>query len=165
MSKRASLQSTTSNKKPKHQTDLVDVSSKMAESYTVTDYVKLHAVNWRSCCYKGCLQCSRKVDKTCSRHPDYPLKDLYCLRVLLKQDKTELWVTAFSDIATTIMGMSADQYNYIDEAIQINVVDSVVGLKVLVDIVKSVRNGYTNYVINQISPARTTFPDDIIDRC
>ena len=63
------------------------------------------------------------------------------------------------------MGMSADQYYYIDEASQINVVDSVVGLKMLVDIVKSIRSGYTNYVINQISPARKTFPDDIIDSC
>ena len=165
MSKRASLPCTTSNKKPKPQTDLVDVSSKMAGCCTVTDYVKLHAINWRSCCYKRCIQCSRKVDKICSHHPTSPLKDLYCLRVLLKQDNAELWVTAFNDIATAIMGMSADQYNYIDEASQINVVDSVVGLKMLVDIFKSIRSGYTNYAISQISPARTTFPDDIIDSC
>ena len=165
MSKRASLPCTTSNKKPKLQTDLLDVSSKMAGCYTVTDCVKLHAINWRSCCYKGCIQCSRKVDKICTRHPNSPLKYLYCLRVLLKQDNAELWVTAFDDIATAIIGMSADQYNYIDEASQSNVVDSVVGLKMLVNIVKSIRSGYTNYVINQISPARTAFPDDIIDSC
>ena len=163
MSKRSSEINSTS-KKPKLETDLVDVSTRMSGSYTVTDYVTVNAVSWRTCCYKGCLQCSRKVDNQCSRHPDTPSKDLYRLRVLLKQDNTALWVTAFSDIAVTIMGMPADQFNSIDEARQINVVDSVVGLKFLVDIVKSVRNGYTNYVINQISPARTTFPDDIIDR-
>ena len=113
---------------------------------------------------RGCLQCSHKVDNQCSRHPDTLSKDSYRLCVLLKQDNAESWVTALCDIAVTIMGMSADQFNSIDEARQMNVVDSVVGLNFLVDIVKSVRNGYTNYDINQISPARTTFPDDIIDR-
>ena len=91
-------------------------------------------------------------------------KLFYRLRVLLKQDNAELWVTAFSDIAETIMGMSTDQFNALDKRGQMKAVDRVVGLKLLVDIGKSMRNGYTNYVLNQIFPARTTFSDDIIDQ-
>ena len=62
------------------------------------------------------------------------------------------------------MGMSADQFNSLNKSGQMKAVDSVVGLKVLVDIVKSVINGYTNYVLDQIFPARTTVSDDIIDQ-
>ena len=62
------------------------------------------------------------------------------------------------------MGMSADQFNSLNKSGQMKAVDSVVGLKLLVDIVKSVRNGYTNYVLDQIFPARTTVSDDIIDQ-
>ena len=91
-------------------------------------------------------------------------KLFYRLRVLLKQDNAELWVTAFSDIAETIMGMSTDQFNALDKRGQMKAVDRVVGLKLLVDIGKCMRNGYTNYVLNQIFPARTTFSDDIIDQ-
>ena len=91
-------------------------------------------------------------------------KLFYRLHVLLKQDNAELWVTAFSDIAETIMGMSTDQFNALDKRGQMKAVDRVVGLKLLVDIGKSMRNGYTNYVLNQIFPARTTFSDDIIDQ-
>ena len=106
LSERSSPQTSTS-KKLKMDTDLVDVSTRTSGSYTITDYVTVNAVSWRSCCYKGLLQCSRKVDNPCSCHPDTPSKDLYRLRVLLKQDNAELWVTAFSDIAVTIMGMSS----------------------------------------------------------
>ena len=62
------------------------------------------------------------------------------------------------------MGISADQFNSLNKSGQMKAVDSVVGLKVLVDIVKSVINGYTNYVLDQIFPARTTVSDDIIDQ-
>ena len=121
----------------------------------------VQALYWRDTIYNGCRLCSRKVNKQCS-HPDTPTKVFYRLRVLLKQDSAELWVTAFSDIAVTIMGMSADQFNSLNKSGQMKAVDSVVGLNFLVDIVKSVRNGYTNYVLDQIFPAHTTFSDDII---
>ena len=41
-------------------------------------------------------------------------------------------------------------------------VDSVVGLKLLVN-VKTVKNGFTNIVFAKVDPARTNFPETIID--
>ena len=146
------------------ETSIVDVSTRHCGSNVLTESVMVEALYWRDAIYNGCSLCSRKVNKQCSLRPDTPTKAFYRLRVLLKQYNAELWVTAFSDIAVSIMGMSADQFNSLNKSGQMKAVDSVVGLKFLVDIVKSVRNGYTNYVINQIFPARTTFSEDIIDQ-
>ena len=51
-----------------------------------------------------------------------------------------------------------------DKSGQMKAVDHVVGLKFVVHIGKRMGNGYTNYVLNKIFPARTTFSDDIIDQ-
>ena len=165
MSKRGSVEATVGPaKKSKSETSLVSVSTSLCGSYTVTGYITIDAIYWRDATYTGCRVSSRKVHKQCSRHPDTPTKLFYRLRVLLKQDNAELWVTAFSDIAETIMGMSADQFNALDKSGQMKAVDHVVGLKFVVHIGKRMRNGYTNYVLNKIFPARTIFSDDIIDQ-
>ena len=165
MSKRGAVVPTVAPaKKSKSETSIVAVSTYMSGSYIVTGYITVYAIYWRDATYTGCRVSSRKVHKHCYLHPDTPTKLFYRLRVLLNQDNAELWVTAFSDIAETIMGMSADKCNAQDKPGQMKAVDRVVGLKCLVDIIKSMINGYTNYVLNQIFPARATLSDDIIDQ-
>ena len=62
----------------------------------------------------------------------------YHMRVLIKQGDVQLWLTSFDEIAVDILGTSASKFDSLDESGRIKLVDSVVGLKLLVNIVKSV---------------------------
>ena len=70
---------------------------------------------------------------------------------------------SFDEIAVDILGTSASKFDSLDESGRIKLVDSVVGLKMFVNIVKSVKNGYVNFVFAKIDLARTQFPDAVID--
>ena len=85
------------------------------------------------------------------------------MRVLVKQGVVQLWLTAFDEIAVDILGTPASKFDSLDECGRIKLVDSVVGLKLLVNIVKSVKSGYVNFVFAKIYAARTNFPETIID--
>ncbi len=73
-----------------------------------------------------------------------------------------LWLTAFDEIAANIMGTSASEYGSLDESGRRKLVDSVVGLHFLVN-VKTVKSGFTNFAFAKIYPARTKFPDAVLD--
>ena len=62
----------------------------------------------------------------------------YHMRVLIKHGDVQLWLTSFDEIAVDILGTSASKFDSLDESARIKLVDSVVGLKLLVNIVKSV---------------------------
>ena len=83
------------------------------------------------------------------------------MRVLIKQVDVQLWLTAFDEIAVDILGTSAIKFDSLDESGLIKLVDSVVGLELLVNIVKSVRCGYVNFVFAKIYVARMNFPETI----
>ena len=99
----------------------------------------------------------------CSFHPGSQSKVYYRLHVLVKQSDVQLWITAFDEIAVVILGTTASQYHSLDESGRMTLVDSVVGLKLLVNVVKTVKNGFTKFVFAKIYPARTNFPETIID--
>ena len=42
-------------------------------------------------------------------------------------------------------------------------VDSVVGLHFLVNVVKTVKSGFTNFAFAKSNPARSKFPDAVLD--
>ena len=120
-------------------------------------------MHWRdNGCYRGCVQCRCKVDTKCSLHPDSESKVYYRLRVLIRQVDVLLWLTAFDEIAAIIVGTPANEYGSLDVSGRRKLVDSVVGLHFLVN-VKTVKRGFTNFAFAKIYPARTKFPDAVLD--
>ena len=70
----------------KSYTSLDDVSCGFSGLFSLTDPVRIEAVHWRdNGCFRGCVQCRRKVDTKCSLHPDSGSKVYYRLRVLIRQ--------------------------------------------------------------------------------
>ena len=145
-------------------TTLNDVSCGFSGIFSLTDPVRVEAVHWRDKgCYQGCSECRRKVDKTCSFHPESQSKVYYRLRVLIRQGDVLLWLTAFDEMAATIVGKSASVSGSLDASDRKELVDGVVGLRFLVNIVKTVQKGFTNFTFAKINTARTKFPNAIID--
>ena len=144
-------------------TTLADVSTGVTGIYTLTKPVRIEGLHWRAACYNGCSTCRRKVDRTCSFHPASPSKAYYRMRGLIKQGDVQLWLPAFDEIAVDSLGTPASKFDSLDESGRIKLVDSVVELKLLVNIVKSVKNGYVNFVFEKIYTARTNFPETVID--
>ena len=167
MAKRGASFNSSSDSNPKltksDTTTLADVSTGATGIYTLNKPVRIEGLHWRAACYNGCSTCRRKVDRTCSFHPASPSKAYYRMRVLIKQGDVQLWLTAFDEIAVDILGTPASKFDSLDESGRIKLVDNVVGLKLLVNIVKSVKNGYVNFVFAKIYAARTNFPETIID--
>ena len=147
----------------KSYTSLDDVSCGFSGIFSLTEPVRIEAVHWRdNGCYRGCVQCRRKVDTKCSLHPDSDSKVYYRLRVLIRKGDVLLWVTAFDEIAAIIVGTPASEYGSLVSGRR-KLVDGVVGLHVLVNVVKTVKSGFTNVAFAKINPARTKFPDAVLD--
>ena len=141
-----------------------DVSCGFSGMFSPTDPVRIESVYWRDKgCYQGCSTCRRKVDKKCSFHPESQSKVYYRLRVLIRQGDVLLWLTAFDEMAATIVGKSASVYGSLDASDRRKLVDGVVGLRFLVNIVKTEHRGFTNFTFAKIHPALTKFPNAIID--
>ena len=86
-------------------TTLDDVSCGFSGMFSLPDPVRIESVYWRDKgCYQGCSACRRKVDKKCSFHPESQSKVYYRLRVLIRQGDVLLWLTAFDEMAATIVG-------------------------------------------------------------
>ena len=60
------------------------------------------------------------------------------------------------------MGTPASEYGSLEESGRRKLVDSVEGLHFLVN-VKTVKSGFTNFAFAKINPARTKFPDAVLD--
>ena len=148
----------------KSYTSLDVVSCEFSGLVFLTDPVRIEAVHWRdNGCYRGCVQCRRKVDTKCSLHPDSVSKVYYRLRVLIRQGEVLLWLTAFDEIAAIIEGTPAIEYGSLDVSGRRTRVDSVVGLHFLVNVVQTVKSGFTNVAFAKNNPARTKFPDAVLD--
>ena len=74
-----------------------------------------------------------------------------------------LWPTAFDEIAAIIVGTPASECGSLDVSGRRKLVDSVVGLHCLVNVVKTVKSGFTNVAFANINPARTKFTDAVLD--
>ena len=120
---------------------LAAVSTGLNGIYTLTNPVRLEGVHWRAACYNGCSTCRRKVDNKCPFPPASPSKAYYRMCVLIKQGDEQLWLTAFDETAATILGTPTSKFDCLDESGRMKLADRVVGLKLLVNVVKSVENG------------------------
>ena len=148
----------------KSDTKLDDVSCEFSGIFSLTDPVRIEAVHWRdNGCYRGCVQCRRKVDTKCSLHTNSESKVYYRLRVLVRQGDVLLWLTAFDEIAVIIVGTRASEYGSLDVSGRRKLVDSLVGLHFLVNVVKTVKSGFKKFAFAKLNPARTKFPDAVLE--
>ena len=51
----------------------------------------------------------------CAQHPVAKTKEIYRVRVLLRQDDLNMWVTAFADVAELIMGVSVEEFSTFED--------------------------------------------------
>ena len=71
------------------------------------------------CCdrysYHRCVECRMRALPNaegkygCAKHPAAKTQEIYCLRILLRQDDLNMWVTAFADVAELITGVSVEE--------------------------------------------------------
>ena len=118
-------------------TTLAGVSTGLNGIYTLTKPVRLVGLHWCAACYNGCSTCRRKVDRKCAFHPASPSKAYYCMRVLIKQGDVHLWLTAFDETVAAILDTPASKSDCLDESGRMKLADRSVGLKLLVNVVKS----------------------------
>ena len=52
----------------------------------------------------------------CAQHPFAKTKEIYRLRILLRQEDLNMWVTAFAHVAELIMGVSVEEFGAFDDA-------------------------------------------------
>ena len=70
------------------------------------------------CCVKCRLRALPNAEGkySCAQHPAAMTKEIYCLRILLRQDDLNMWVTDFADVAELIMGVSVEEFHAFDNA-------------------------------------------------
>ena len=72
--------------------------------------------------YHRCVECRMSALPNaegkygCAQHHVAKTKEIYRLRILLRQDDLNMWVTAFADVAELIMGVSVEELNAFDDA-------------------------------------------------
>ena len=86
----------------------------------------------------------------CAQHPDADIKARYCLRIQLKQDDISMWVTAFANIAESILGVSVEDFEALDDDQRKTVVFPAIGMKCNMTMRKTVGGVYTNYTVESV---------------
>ena len=82
-----------------------------------------------------------------AQHPTAKTKEIYCLRILLRQDDLNMWVTAFADVAELITGVSVEEFHAFDHVGRKRIAWGVRVLKCNMTIGKTVGAMYTNYTV------------------
>ena len=85
----------------------------------------------------------------CAQHPDADIKARYCLRIQLKQDDISMWVTAFANIAESILGVSVEDFGALTDDQRRTVVFPAIGMKCNMTMRKTV-GMYTNYTVESV---------------
>ena len=117
-------------------------------SFTILPPVTIAAVGWHRFAYHSCMVCRKKPNpEGCAQHPDADIKARYCLRIQLKQDDISMWVTAFANIAESILGVSVEDFEALDDDQRKTVVFPAIGMKCNMTMRKTVGGVYTNYTI------------------
>ena len=105
------------------------------------------------------MVCRKKTNQNtegkygCDQHPDADIKARYCLRIQLKQDDGDdsMWVTAFDDIAESLLGVSVEDFETLGDDQRKTVVWPVIGMKYNMTMRKTV-GMYTNYTVESVHP-------------
>ena len=80
------------------------------------------------------MRCVKETPKKyskygCAQHPTAKTKEIYCLRILLRQDDLNMWVTAFAVVAELITGVSVEEFHAFDDAGRKRIAWGVRGMK------------------------------------
>ena len=90
--------------------------------FTIKPAVTIAALCRDRYSYHRCVECRMNALPNaegkcgCAQHPVAKTKEIYRLRILLRQDYLNMWVTAFADVAELIMGVSVEKFNAFDDA-------------------------------------------------
>ena len=90
--------------------------------FTIKPTVTIVALCWDRYSYHRCVECRIRALPNaegkygCAKHPAAKTQAIYCLRILLRQDDLNMWVTAFADVAELITGVSVEEFHAFDDA-------------------------------------------------
>ena len=116
-------------------------------SFTIKPAVTIAAVGRRRFAYHSCVECRKKTTQGCVQHPTAKTKAMYCLRIQLKQEDISMWSTAFHDVAESILGVSVEDYEELNDDQRRNVVWPAIGMQYNMTMRKTVGGVYTNYTV------------------
>ena len=123
--------------------------------FTIKPAVTIAALCRDRYSYHRCVECRLRALPNaegkygCAQHPEAETEEIYRLRVLLRQDDLNIWVTAFADVAELIMGVSVKEFRAFDDEGRKRVAWGVRGMKCNMTIEKS-QGVYTNYTVNSM---------------
>ncbi len=75
----------------------------------------------------------------CAQHPVAKTEEIYRLRILLRQDDLNMWVTAFADVAELIMGVSVEEFGAFNDEGRKRIAWGIRGTKCNMTIAKNCR--------------------------
>ena len=122
-------------------------------SFTILPPVTIAAVGRHRFAYHSCIVCRKKTNQNtegCAQHPDADIKARYCLRIQLKQEDISMWVTAFANIAESLLGVRVEDFEALDDDQRRTVVWPVIGMQYNMTMRKTVGGMYTNYTVGSV---------------
>ena len=122
-------------------------------SFTIKPAVTIAAVGRHRFAYHSCIVCRKKTNQNtegCAQHPDADIKARYCLRIQLKQDDISMWVTAFANIAESLLGVRVEDFEALDDDQRRTVVWPAIGMQYNKTMRKTVGGIYTNYTVESV---------------
>ena len=94
----------------------------VVDSNDIKPAVTIVALCWDRYSYHRCVECRMRALPNAegkygwAKHPAAKTQEIYCLRILLRQDDLNMWVTAFVDVAELITGVSVEEFHAFDDA-------------------------------------------------
>ena len=125
-------------------------------SFTIKPTVTIASVGRHRFAYHSCMVCRKKTNQNikgkygCAQHPDADTKARYCLRIQLKQDDISIWSSAFHDVAESLLGVSVEDFEELNDDGRKTVVFPAIGMQYNMTIGKTVGAMYTNYTIKSV---------------
>ena len=119
-------------------------------SFTIKPAVTIAAVGRRRFAYHSCVECRKKTNQNtegCVQHPTSKTTARYCLRIQLKQEDISMWSTAFHDVAESILGVSVEDFEELNDDQRRTVVWPAIGMQYNMTMRKTVGGVYTNYTV------------------
>ena len=104
-------------------------------SFTIKPAVTIAAVGRRRFAYHSCVECRKKTNQNtegrygCVQHPTAKTTARYCLRIQLKQEDISMWSTAFHDVAESILGVSVEDFEELNDDQRRTVVWPAIGMQ------------------------------------
>ena len=90
--------------------------------FTIKPAVTIVALCWDRYSYHRCVEFRMRAlpnaegKYACAKQPAAKIKEIYCLRILLRKDDLNMWVTSFADVAELITGVSVEEFHAFDDA-------------------------------------------------